>query len=120
MKKAVVLGCGRRVTLESYVAAWKLCIKLPPKTWIGPGVDGWGQNAGEALADLRKGLEDRINRNLPWYGKGRKWSSDWFYPMWRASRDLNQPHLIVRWVPADLMKVPRFAERVREAREVRS
>jgi hypothetical protein len=113
MSKAITLGCGRQIGLGRYVAAWKACLTLPPHTHIGRGVDGWGQNAGEALRDLRKGLDDRINRHLPWYGKGRKWDGDWQRSMARAARDLNgPPRLILRWLPADLMKVDRFRERV--------
>lgn len=31
-------------------------------------------------------------------------------------RAINNPRLIVRWLPADMMKIPRFAERVAEGR----
>lgn len=115
-KRCIVLGCGRRIGLGRYVEAWKKCLDLPPKTWIGRGVDGWGQTAGDALRDLRKGLNDRINKHLPWYGKGRKWESDWQAGMWRASRDVNNPRLLIHWLPPELMKVARFKERVEYAR----
>lgn len=85
----VSLCDGRKIGLGAYVAAWRQCLALPTKTPIGRGVDGWGQNAGEALHDLRRGLDDRINRHLPWFGRGRKWDSDWYWGMHRAASELN-------------------------------
>jgi hypothetical protein len=114
--RAITLGCGRQIGLGRYVAAWKACLGLPASTHIGRGVDGWGQNAGEALHDLRAGMDDRINRHLPWYGKGRKWDNDWQRSMLQASHALNYPRLIIRWLPADLMKIDRFRERVEYGR----
>lgn len=118
MKRYISLGCGRKIGLGKYVEAWKQCKALPPSTPIGRGISGWGQNAGEALVELRRGLDDRINRNIPGYGVGRKWSSDWYFATWNASRAINNPRLIVRWLPADMMKIPRFAERVAYGREI--
>lgn len=117
-KRYIALGCGRGIGLGRYVAAWKQYLELAPNIWIGKGVSGWGQTAGEALQDLRRGLDDRINKHMPWFDKGRKWDSDWQAAMWRASRDLNHPRLVIRWLPRDLMRVPRFRERVEQARAV--
>lgn len=117
MKRYVTLADGRTIGLGKYVAAWKACKALPPQTWIGKDVSGWGQFAGEALADLESGMVDRINRNIPGYGVGRKWSSDWQCQMWRAASDLNTPRLLVRWVPPELMKYPNIKARVEYARE---
>lgn len=115
-KYYIKLGCGRRIGLGRYVAAWRRCLELDAGTWIGRGVDGWGQTAGEALRELRRGLDDRINKHLAWYGKGRKWTTDWQASMWRAAREVNEPRLIIRWLPADLMKIPRLKERVEYGR----
>lgn len=112
------LGCGRKIELGKYVAAWKACREMTPETWIGPGVNGWGQNAGEALADLRCGLDDRINRHIPGYGIGRKWHHDWQRATIQAAHQINNPRLIVRWLPADMMKIPRFRARVEYGREI--
>lgn len=114
----VTLGDGRKIGLGRYVAAWKACRELDPKTPIGKGVGGWGETAGEALEKLRAGMVDRINRHVPGYGKGRKWDPDWFYAMARAAADLNHPRLIIRWLPADLMAIPRFRERVEYGRGI--
>src|SRR6266478_9512217 len=105
-KHYITLGDGRKIGLSCYVTAWKQCLALPANTPIGPGISGWGQTAGEALRDLRQGLEARINRNIPDYGKGRKWASDWQFATWNASRQINSPRLIVRWLPADMMNIP--------------
>jgi hypothetical protein len=115
-KRYITLGCGRQIGLGTYVKAWKTCLELPAGAFIGKGVSGWGQTAAEALQDLRKGMDDRINRNIPGYGIGRKWDPDWYFLIWRASRDLNQPRLLIRYLPPDLMKIPRFLERVEYAR----
>ena len=118
MKRYITLADGRGIGLGKYVAAWKQCLELPASTPVGRGINGWGQTAGEALVDLRRGLDDRINRKIPGYGVGRKWSSDWYFATWNASRAINNPRLIVRWLPADMMKIPRFAERVAEGRAI--
>lgn len=116
-QRYVTLGDGRRIGLGAYVAAWKRCIELDAETPIGRGVTGWGQTAGEALQDLRAGLADRINKDLPWYGRGRKWSADWQRGMAQAAWQVNTPRLIIRWLPADLMKVQRLRARIEDARE---
>lgn len=118
MQRYITLGDGRKIGLGKYVAAWKACLELPANAPIGRGINGWGQTAGEALRDLRAGLDDRISRNIPEYGVGRKWSTDWQFATWNASRAINNPRLIVRWLPADMMKVARFAERVEYGRSI--
>ena len=115
-KRYITLGDGRKIGLGAYVKAWKACLGLPGNAYIGRGVDGWGQTAGEALRDLRAGLQDRINRKIPGYGVGRKWSSDWYWPTWRAAQELNNPRLLIRYLPPELMKIPRFRDRVEYAR----
>jgi len=109
----VTLGDGRTIGLGRYVAAWKACLDLPGNTRIGRGVNGWGQTASEALADLRAGMHDRINRHLPGYGRGRKWDDDWQLAMSHARHQLNTPRLAIHWLPADLRE--RFADRLCEA-----
>lgn len=116
MKRYVTLADGRKIGLGKYVQAWKVCKTLPGNAWIGKGIDGWGQTAAEALVSLRAGMDDRINRNIPGYGVGRKWDPDYYFSMVRAAGDLNTPRLLIRWLPADLMKVPKFKERVEYAR----
>lgn len=115
-QRVVRLGCGRAIGLGKYVAAWKACKSLPPETWIGRGISGYGETSETALAELRRGLHDRINRHDSAYGRGRKWSDQWQGEMYRAASQLNYPRLVIHWLPADLMRVPRFRERVESAR----
>jgi hypothetical protein len=109
-QRYVTLGDGRKIGLGAYVRAWTQCLALPPQTWIGKGVDGWGQTAREALADLRAGLEDRINRHDHRYGKGRKWGGDYQRETIQAAAALNTPRLRIHWLPQDLKR--RFADRL--------
>ena len=111
MARYVTLGDGRKISLGRYVAAWKACKTLSPDTAIGRGVSGTGETASEALRRLHAGMHDRINRHIPGYGIGRKWSDDWFWPTWRASRDLNS-RVVIRWLPSDLKS--RFAHRLEQ------
>lgn len=71
-RRYVTLGDGRRIRLGKYVAAWRQCLALPPDTYIGRGVNGWGQTAAEALRDLREGMHDRINQAIPYRLRGLK------------------------------------------------
>jgi hypothetical protein len=101
MQRAIVLGDGRRMSLAAYVAAWKTALAADdcqrfkgspadPRGWCGP------YSRAELLQEFRGGMNDRINRHAPHYGKGRKWSQDWQASAWRLSRDVNTPRLIVR------------------------
>ena len=110
MKRCIVLADGRRLGLGDYVRAWRRCLTLPPETYIGRGISGWGQTAAEAIYDCRRGMDDRINRRIPGYGIGRKWDPDWQAQTWRLARELNTPRLIVRWIPTEWRR--RFAHRL--------
>lgn len=86
---------GRSCRLPTYVAAWKRLRTMKPDA----SVDGFGhfdQRADEILRELRRGMHDRINRHIAGYGVGRKWASDWWWPTWRLSRDVNTRRLVVR------------------------
>lgn len=113
-QRYIMLGCGRRIGLARYVEAWKACLALDPKTWIGRGVDGLGQNAGEALRDLRRGLHDRINRHIPGFGQGRKWDSDYQRHIGHIANRLNMRCIIwqveTRCWPTEWQS--RFAHRI--------
>ena len=117
-QRYVTLGDGRKIGLGRYVAAWRDCLALSPETHIGRGIDGYGQSAGEALRDLRAGMHDRINRHVPGFGRGRKWSADWQRAALHAAGAVNTPRLVVRWLPADLMKVPQLRRRVESGRDL--
>lgn len=95
MTYAIRLADGRLIGLGRYVAAWRQCLALPPETPIGRGISGWGETAGEALVELRRGLDDRINRHLSWWQAGRKWRSDFQRHLRLAASAVNTPRLAV-------------------------
>jgi hypothetical protein len=99
--RCIVLGDGTRIGLGRYVAGWRRAKALPGDTWIGKCPDGSGGTAADALRQCRAGLHDRINRHLPGYGVGRKWTDDWHWQAKRFSREINTPRLVIRWVPPE-------------------
>lgn len=100
-RRVIRLPNGRHVGLRAYVAAWRVLLRTTPDANVR-GFDYFTQTAGEVLAAFRAGLQDRINRHLPGYGRGRKWSSDWQRDAGHTARAVNTPRLIVRWAPLDL------------------
>lgn len=78
--RVVTLGSGRRVTLGAYVRAWRMVRASDPAAEFFGSPCGdlrAVETAGESLRQFRAGMVDRINRHLPGYGRGRKWSPDW-------------------------------------------
>jgi hypothetical protein len=118
MTKILTFGLpnGKSCSVAKYAAAWATLKTLAP-TALCPGFEHFPEPASRILAAMRSGMHDRINRHIPGFGKGRKWSSDWYWPMYRAARDLNAPRLIVRWVPAELMRRPSIKARIESYRE---
>lgn len=112
MQKVIVLGDGRRVTLGNYVKAWRAVLKSPQGAMFkgSPSDSRMPADREQCLREFRSGMHDRINKRIPSYGRGRKWSSDWWWDAWRASRDVNTPRLVVRWVPFEFRE--RLAHRL--------
>jgi hypothetical protein len=110
MKRYITLPNGNACSLPTYVKAWRTLKAARPEAQI-EGWDHFATEAGEILRDMTFGVHDRINRHIPGYGRGRKWSSDWQRAMIQASDRLNTPRLIIDWLPTDLKK--RFAHRLR-------
>lgn len=114
--RVVVLADGRRVGLGAYVAAWRHVRKAPPGSMIrgAPGSHraDW-DSAAVALRQFRTGMHDRINRHLPGYGHGRKWSSDWQRAAIQTAGLVNIPRVRVHWIPRDL--AGRLAHRLARA-----
>lgn len=79
LKRAVTLGDGRRVGLGQYVGAWKKALAMDPNAPVAgtPSAPRGGGTAGDAVAEFREGMQDRINKHDPAFGKGRKWDSTW-------------------------------------------
>lgn len=101
MQRAIVLGDDRRISLAAYVAAWKAALAADEcQRFKGSPSDprGWrgSYSRAELLSEFRSGMHDRINRQMPHYRKGRKWSYDWQAAALRLARDVNTPRLVVR------------------------
>ena len=107
----VTLGNGRKVSLGSYVAAWRRCLSMNAAFQVACCPDGYSGSAADALEQFRDGMHDRINKHLPNYGRGRKWSNDWQRETLQAAYRLNTPRLIIDWLPRHL--ADRFADRLR-------
>lgn len=114
--RVITLGNGKQVRLGNYVAGWKRAKKSKRGTRFNHGLCGWWSlTREEILREFNEGLHDRINRHIPWFGKGRKWNQDWQREMGHAAFLLNNPKLIIDWLPQDL-KV-RFARRLRNGND---
>lgn len=112
--RVVRLPDGHRVSLGEYVRSWKEILNLvredrgDAKLW---GFHHSERSAREILDNLRDGMHDRINRKIPGYGVGRKWSMDWFMDAYRLWIKLNYRHIIrERDVPREWRK--RLAHRI--------
>lgn len=103
MKRVIRLPNGKQVGIGAYARAWK---KLAAGKYADDDVfrdwDYFPVTADVVLLKMRDGMHDRINRHLPAYGRGRKWSSDWQREVEHTARLVNTPRLVVRWVPRDL------------------
>jgi hypothetical protein len=105
----ITIPSGQRVTIGEYVKVWKAVSAMPAHVHV----NGWGQfstSAGSIQTDMMDGLMARINRHIPGYGKGRKWSSEWFWEIKRSADLLNCPRQRVYWLPKDLQA--RFSHRL--------
>lgn len=104
---------GREVDVRDYAKMWRRVQQAPPGVTFKESLRGWWPISREELLEqFRDGMHDRISRNMPHYGKGRKWDADWQNATWRASREINFPHLILSWLPSWLKE--RFTHRLRE------
>jgi hypothetical protein len=74
----ITLPSGAAVTLGHYVCAWKI-LRAANQQQLHHGFFARGEQATAAtiLAAMRLGAQDRINRNIPGFGKGRKWTDEY-------------------------------------------
>lgn len=114
MNMAITLPNGRMVGLGVYARAWKELQKMEPGELV-KGFDYFAAPAREILEKMREGLMDRINRHDRSFGIGRKWDSDWQRTMIQSAIRLNQPRLIIDWLPPELKG--RFNYRLRSMGE---
>lgn len=115
-RKVVTLGDVRRIPLGVYVAAWRLVRAAPPDARFRGSPCGWSgseETAAEILRQFRAGMDDRINRHVPWHGRGLRWGPDWQSEAARLARAVNTPRLVVRWAPQEFRR--RLAHRLEDA-----
>lgn len=97
---------------KAYVEAWKKALANPDKVFKPIDWAKGSQTGSEIAQDFSKALQARINSRGKVIFRGRKYDSDWFWNMWRASKSLNTPRLVIDWLPPDLVK--RFGYRLRK------
>jgi hypothetical protein len=121
MKRVVYLPQRRQVTLGNYVRAWKLALTAPEGTIFNKAFNWYPETKNEILREFRRGLTDRINRRIDGFPgtlrplphpSTRKHDYQWQLETHRAALQLNQPRLIIDWLPPWLKT--RFAHRLRE------
>ena len=109
-KMVITLPNGRQVGLGVYARAYRELITMDPAALV-KGFDYFAAPAREILARVREGLMDRINRHDLSYRRGRKFDPDYQRSILQAARQLNQPRLIIDWLPPELRV--RFTHRLR-------
>lgn len=114
--KLVITTERRTLTLGQYCVAWRTVKAAPAETEFKESLCGWWPESRETiLGQFSYGVHDRINRHLPWFGKGRKWHDDWQRETLQAAQRINQPRLIIDWLPGWLKG--QYAQRLRSAIE---
>lgn len=121
MQRVVYLPEGRQVTLGNYVRAWRLALTAPDTATFTNAFNWYPESKRDVLREFRRGLHDRINRRVVGFpgtlrprtqSTTRKLDYQWQIETYRAAIQLNQPRLIISWLPPWLKK--RFAHRLRE------
>ena len=121
MKRVIYLPQGRQVTLGDYVRAWKLAITAPTGAVFTKAFNWYPETKTDVLREFRRGLHDRINRRIDGspgalrpraHPDTRKHDYQWQIETRRAAIQLNQPRLIIHWLPPWLKT--RFIHRLRE------
>jgi hypothetical protein len=95
---AIRLPSGRRVSVGTYVRAWKTLKSLPANRQV-EGWDLFPAEAGAILRQMERGLHDRINCKDP---NREEYDEAEFWLLWRLSRTINGTRIIIR--PGDVPK----------------
>ena len=91
----ITLPNGRKCGLAKYIAAFRTLKQAKPES-MWPGWDYFSTSASSILSAMHYGIHDRINRHIPAFGAGRKWSSDYDRAARNCARCVNTPRLVVR------------------------
>ena len=112
-KPHVIVTASGTVSVRQYVQTWRSVKAADAGTRYKSSLCGWWPaTREEILAQFWEGLDDRINRHIAGYGKGRKWDADWQRAARNTATSVNTPRLIVRWVPAEFRQ--RLAHRLEQ------
>ena len=95
MQRYITLPNGKACGLSQYVKAFHTLKQAKPES-LWPGWDYFPTTAASILAAMQYGIHDRINRHIPAFGVGRKWSPDYFRAANHCARRVNTPRLVVR------------------------
>ena len=82
IKRVIILGSGRNLTLGIYTDAVKYAIQRPDVYFMW-SLTGWGAYGRDIRQQFMDGVHDRINRHLD--RKGRKYSEEY----WKELRELS-------------------------------
>lgn len=89
--RVITLGDGRPIGLGAYMKGLRACMAAPEGTEYKRGLTGWWPvTREEILRDWRASVHDRINRNVAWFGRGRKWDADYQRHMRRDGDRINR------------------------------
>jgi len=67
--RAITLPSGKQVSIGAYVRAWKVLKTMPFETLL-PGWEWYEVEAGRILADMRRGMHERINAGRSYDQRG--------------------------------------------------
>lgn len=85
----VVKTASGIVSVGEYARAWVRVRATPVGAVFRSGLTHWGPvTREEILRDFSAGLHERINRRIPGYGAGRRWSDDYEVDARRVARAL--------------------------------
>jgi len=87
LKHVIVLPNGKECSVGVYARAWKALKALPPET-CSKGFGHHPERVDYILREMRYALHARINRHIPSFGVGRKWTYDYQLHLLRDSRRL--------------------------------
>ena len=99
----ITLPNGRDVTVGEYARSWRMLKTLPPDRLV-ERFSHFPETAAEILREIGRAVHDRINRHIPGFGRGRKWSQDWERAAIQTAIRVNQPRLVIDWLPQDFRR----------------
>ncbi|QNP78370.1 hypothetical protein [Agrobacterium tumefaciens] len=94
MKYIELKATSKRVSLLTYVQGVRQAIASPAQTFKHGLTTWWPVTGADIRREFRHGITERINRHLPGYGVGRKYSDDWQRSASRVAGNLNGQRIL--------------------------